>query len=170
MGQDMKDLLRASPLLGLLICTGVFGGQPETQQAADMTAAPAPVSTPAPAHSCAELKAFKDQIHKAINAALKYPHELVKHPITGVTSIAYDYMDGHVSNVRITMNSGDETLDRVAVTAVKEADYASINPRIDDQTIHDLVIIVFDNTGELDHEAAMKSAKKKQPAAECGEH
>lgn len=167
----MKDLLRASPLLGLLICSSVFGDQSQTEQPADVSAAPPPTSIPTPAHSCAELKAFKDAMHKAINDALKYPHELVKHPTTGVTSVAYDYADGQVSNVRITMFSGDEMLDRVALTAVKDADYASISPRIDDQTIHDLVIIVFDNTGELDHEAAMKGAKKKQAAtdANCGE-
>jgi hypothetical protein len=161
--QRMKSIPCLSPLLGLLLCSPVLGDTLPPQ--ASTAAAPAQV------HSCKEIKAFKLQLHEAITAALKYPHELALHPLTGVTYVAYDYLDGHVSNAHITMYSGDGTLDRIAVAAVEDADYASITPQLDGEKIHDLVIVVFDNTGESEHSSAAKSAKKKQAAADanCGD-
>lgn len=164
----MKNLLRALPLLALLGCPMLFADTPAADQPVDATPAPAATSTSAPVHTCAEVKDFKDQLHKAINDALKYPHAVAQHPVVGVTNVEYEYYDGKVQNVRVTMASGDAMLDRSALNAVKDADYATISPRIDDEVIHDLVIIVFDNTGEMDSHTK-KDAKKKQAAAEdCG--
>ena len=114
--------------------------------------------------------AFKDRLHKAIDAALKYPHTLSQHPVVGVTNISYEYYDGRVRNVRISMYSGDKTLDRVALAAVKQADYASIPSPIDDEPIDDLVIIIFDNTGESDHAPTNKKAQDQQDAAAACAH
>ena len=180
----MRPPLRLLPILGLSVCLPGFAGDPtpaaqavpavatRATEAQPMPAAAigAPAASPAaPAHSCAEIKAFKDRLHKAINDALKYPHAMSMHPVVGVTSIAYEYFDGKPRDVRITMKSGDEMLDRTALEAVTGADYASISPRIDDEHIQDLVIIIFDNTGELDHEPMKKKAKAQQDAAEaCG--
>lgn len=181
------------PVLGLMVCllayaddqlpipTSASAPAAASVPAAATEAAPvraiptsaiaAPATAPAaPAHSCAEIKAFKDRLHKAINAALKYPHAMSQHPVVGVTSIAYEYFDGQVRDARITMRSGDEMLDRTALEAVTEADYASIPSPIDDEPIHDLVIIIFDNTGESDHEPMKKKARDQQDAAEACQH
>ena len=187
----MGKALRLLPVLGLLVCLPAHADDPApvptsapaaasapaigtrapTVQAIPASAIEAPAAAPtAPEHSCAEIKAFKDQLHKAIDAALKYPHAMSQHPVVGVTNIAYEYFDGEVRDVRITMRSGDEMLDRTALAAVTDADYASISPRIDDEPIHDLVIIIFDNTGETDHEPMKKKAKAQQDAAEACIH
>ena len=180
----MRQPLRLLPLLGLSVCLPGFADDPAPAvQAAPAVATratevrpipasaiDAPAAAPTtPVHSCTEVKAFKDRLHKAINDALKYPHAMSLHPVVGVTNIAYEYFDGKPRNVRITMHSGDATLDRTALAAVTEADYAAISPRIDDMPIQDLVIIIFDNTGETDHEPMKKKAKAEQDAAEaCG--
>ena len=187
----MGNMLRLLPVLGLMACLSAYadGSVPAptsapspasasaaearapTVQAIPASAIAEPAATPAtPMHTCAEIKAFKDQLHKAIDAALKYPHAMSQHPVVGVTNIAYEYFDGKVRNVRITMHSGDEMLDRTALAAVMDADYTSISPRIDDEPIHDLVIIIFDNTGETDHEPMKKKARDQQDAAEACDH
>ena len=129
-----------------------------------MSPVPAATSATLPVHSCAEIKAFKDKLHKAIDAALKYPRMLSLHPLVGVTSVAYDYVDGGVEDVHITMYSGEADLDRIALAAVKNADVASITPRIDDERIHDVVIIIYDNTGDPDN-ADVKKGKKARDIA-----
>jgi outer membrane biosynthesis protein TonB len=143
--------------------------------------APAPASKPAPAAStspdavadvmdpsCVEIKAFKDKMHAAVDAALRYPAELKFRPTAGVTIVTYDYQDGRTENPHITQWSGDGRLDRAALKAVKDADFASIRPRIGHTHIHDAVIIVFDNSANMDKNAA-EQPKKKDPAADpCG--
>lgn len=173
-GDRMKLILRALSALALCVCLDAAADAPAVvTQAPPVASIPAaaigaPAATPVvPAHSCAEIKAFKDQLHKAIDAALKYPHAMSQHPVVGVTNIKYQYFDGKVRNVRITMNSGDAMLDRTALAAVTDADYASITPRIDDESIDDLVIIIFDNTGETDHEPMKNKAKRQQDDAEA---
>jgi TonB family protein len=137
---------------------------------ADIPAAsttPAPSATTAPMHPCSEMKAFKDRLHQVITDALRYPHALALHPVVGVTNVSYDYFAGQVSNVRISMASGDKMLDRVAVAAVKSADYSSIRPRIDDQLIHDVVIVIYDNTSDPGANAAPPDkADKPKPVVD----
>jgi len=142
--------------------------------------APAPASTPvAPAAAtaagavadvmnptCADIKAFKDKMHAAVDAALVYPAELKFHPTAGVTIVTYDYQDGRTQDPHITQWSGDGRLDRAALKAVKNADFASIRPGIGHTHIHDAVIIVFDNSSNIDKNAAEAPQKKKDPAAE----
>lgn len=154
----MRSLLRSLPLLAMCLCLPALADAPPP-----VTQAPATVA--APAHSCAEIKALKDKLHKAIDAALKYPRVLSLHPMVGVTSVAYDYADGSVEDAHITMWSGEADLDRIALAAVKNADVAGITPRIDDERIHDVVIIIYDNTGDPDN-ADAKKGKKAQDAAE----
>ena len=155
----MRSLLCALSLLVICVPALADAPSPATQAAA---------AGVAPAHSCAEIKAFKDKLHKAIDTALKYPRVLSLHPLVGVTSIAYDYVDGGVEDVHITMWSGEADLDRIALTAVKNADYASITPRMDDERIHDVVIIIYDNTGDPDNIDAKKGRKARDMAeARC---
>lgn|GEM_PF-3168401 len=113
--------------------------------ATSAVAAASAAAVPA-APSCLQLKAFKDRLHKAIDAALKYPADLRFQAVVGVTIVAYDYQEGQVSYVHITQGSGDGRLDRAAVNAVKNADYEAITPGIGGRRLHDSVIIIYDNS------------------------
>ena len=109
--------------------------------------------------SCQEIKAFKDKLHVAINAALRYPAELSFQVTQGVTIVGFDYQDGKVSEVHITQPSNDGRLDRTAVNAVKNANYASITPGIGPVKLHDSVIIVFDNSANSEKNVAEQKKK-----------
>ena len=85
-------------------------------------------------------------MHAAVDAALRYPAELKFMPAAGVTFVAFEYQDGRTENVHVTQSSGDHMLDRAAVAAVKNADFASITPNIVHWRIQDVVIVVFDNS------------------------
>lgn len=122
----------------------VIASRPSPPAAAS---APAPVTAPVHAEpTCEDIKTFKDKMHAAVDAALKYPPELRFHPAAGVTFVAYEYQDGRTEEVHITQWSGDSRLDRAAVAAVKNADFASITPGIGHQRLHDVVIIIYDNS------------------------
>jgi len=103
-------------------------------------------------------------MHKAIYAALRYPAELSFYPAVGVTIVGYDYQDGKVSGARITQPSNDGRLDRTALRAVQNADYASITPGIGPFKIHDSVIVVFDNSANSEKNDAEQ--KKKEDRAD----
>jgi len=125
--------------------------------------APKPAATDAP--SCDDIKIFKDKMHTAVDAALKYPAELKFRPTSGVTFVAYEYQDGHTENVHITQWSGDGRLDRAAVAAVKNADFSSITPGIGHKHIHDVVIIIFDNYKD----DGGKNTKDQSPGKQLGQ-
>lgn len=101
-------------------------------------------------------------MHAAVDTALKYPAELKFRPASGVTIVTYDYQDGRTEDAHITQWSGDGRLDRAALNAVKDADFASITPGIGHKRIHDAVIIVFDNSANVDKNVA--EHQKKDPA------
>jgi TonB family protein len=136
---------------------------------------PAPATVPAAqavsadfVPTCDELKAFKDKMHAAVDAALRYPPELRFHPTAGVTIVAYDYEDGKLSNVHLTQWSGDKRLDRSALNAVNNADFASITPGVGKTHIRDSVIIVFDNYKDDGEKNTKEREKKdKDPAADA---
>jgi TonB family protein len=150
---------------------------PQTAAAAAVTAAAAsPATQPAPASAtsvmpapitCQELKAFKDKLHKAIDAALQYPAELSFHAAEGVTIVGYDYQDSKVSGVHITQPSNDSRLDRTALKAVKNADYASITPGIGPLKIHDSVIIIFDNSANSEKGVAEQKQQQDPTLPAC---
>lgn len=118
--------------------------------------------------NCEEIKAFKAKMHAAVDDALKYPADLKFEPAAGVTIVTYDYEDGRTLNPHITQWSGDGRLDRAALNAVKNADFASITPGIGHQHIHDAVIIVFDNSANIDKNAAEQPKKNAAAAEPCG--
>jgi outer membrane biosynthesis protein TonB len=88
-------------------------------------------------------------LHEAIYAALKYPAQTAYHAATGLTTVEYDYLNGHATNIHVTDPSGDSLLDRVAAAAVNGAKYPLPGPELVDKTIHDTVFVIFDNTGQL---------------------
>lgn len=120
----------------------------------------------APAVSCKALEAFEAKMHAAIRAALKYPAKVLYHGTYGITTIEYDYLNGHVTNIHVITSSGDGVLDRAAVAAVKDADYSSILPVITGRLIHDMVFIVFDNTGVLSRNIPNRGGKDAKTHAQ----
>jgi TonB family protein len=135
--------------------------------------APAPATQPIPASvapalpTSQEIKAFKDKLHQAIDAALHYPAELSFHAAVGVTIVGFDYQDGKVSGVHITQASNDGRLDRTALRAVQNADYSSITPGIGSLKLHDSVIIVFDNSGNSEKNVAEQKKKDDPTQDSC---
>lgn len=123
-----------------------------------------------PAHAeptCEDVKVFKDKMHAAVDAALKYPAELKFHPTAGVTFVAYEYQDGSTENVHITQWSGDGRLDRAAVAAVKNANFAAITPGIGHTRIHDVVIIIYDNYKDNGGKNTKQQPQDKQFSQDC---
>lgn len=159
----LGDIMKGIFGLWVLLSTGIaYADIPAPTSAPVAVSAIIPAPAPKPAHSCAEIKAFKDKLHRLIDAALKYPQQLLERPATGVTSIAYDYLDGRVEDVHITMASGDAMLDRAALNAVKNADYGAVAHGLTGQTLHDVVIIVYDNTGQVDQVEQENRARHQQ--------
>ncbi|HEY1773482.1 MAG TPA: hypothetical protein VGH91_09850 [Gammaproteobacteria bacterium] len=117
--------------------------------------------------SCRDIKAFKDKLHRAIDAALKFPAELSFYPATGVTIVGYDYQDGKVSGVHITQKSNDGRIDRAALRAVQNANYSSISPGIGSLKLHDSVIIVFDNSANSEKNVAEQKKKPEPEKDNC---
>jgi protein TonB len=141
-------------------------GTPSVASAPVVAAAEAPPADTEP--TCEELKSFKAKMHAAVDAALKYPATLKFKPAAGVTIVTYDYQDGQAKNAHITQWSGDGRLDRSALAAVTDADFASITPGIGHKRIHDVVIIVFDNYKDDGGKNTKEREDKKLPDSdEC---
>ncbi|MGH8284028.1 MAG: TonB family protein [Gammaproteobacteria bacterium] len=86
-------------------------------------------------NSCNELELLKSRMHQAIYDAVKYPPNVAYSVARGVTSIRYDYLNGHVVNARIIASSGTGTLDRAAVRAVRDAKYPPAPAALRDKDI-----------------------------------
>jgi outer membrane biosynthesis protein TonB len=151
-----------APLAQTTAAAAASAAAPATQ------AAPASATAAVPLPTCQEIKAFKDKLHKAIDAALQFPAELSFYPAVGVTIVGYDYQDGKVSGVHITQKSNDGRIDRAALRAVQDADYASITPGIGSLKLHDSVIVVFDNSGNSEKNVA-EQQKQADPVADSCE-
>lgn len=133
----------------------IAGAQPATASAPPVAATIATVQTSVAVampsetgKACSQLDVLRAAVHRAIYAALKYPAEARYYASTGVTAISYVYLDGHVDDIHVDTPSGDRMLDRVALNAVKRADYPS-SGGLAGKPIHDVVYVIFDNTGRL---------------------
>ena len=163
-------------VLSSFISMAVMADTPPVQATAAAAVAAAPAATQvapasataaAPLPTCQELKAFKDKLHMAIDAALKFPAELSFYPSIGVAIVGYDYQDGKVSGVHITQKSNDGRIDRAALRAVQNADYASITPGIGSLKLHDSVIVVFDNSGNSEKNVAEQKKQADPTSDSC---
>lgn len=137
--------------------TTLVSAEPATTSALPVAATTATAQTsvavPMPSETtkgkvCSQLEVLRATVHRAIYAALKYPAEARYYASTGVTAISYVYLDGHVDDIHIATPSGDRMLDRVALNAVKRADYPP-SGGFAGKPIHDVVYVIFDNTGRL---------------------
>jgi protein TonB len=85
-----------------------------------------PASPPAKSGGAAETRAYLkrnyDYIQRHIRSKLIYPPEARRAGIQGVAELSFViHIDGQVSDVKITVSSGSETLDASAVEAIYSA-------------------------------------------------
>lgn len=109
---------------------------------------PPPVATPPPQVNLAAIRAnFYAELHAAIDAAKVYPRQAILSGATGTATVSFDYHDGSVSNIRIDRSSGDRSLDRAAMDAVRNAHYPPPPSQFQGQTLHFSVPVVFNLGG-----------------------
>ncbi len=85
----------------------------------------------------------------AIYKALKYPANTAFYAATGITTIRFDYLNGRVNDVHMTVSSGNGILDRAALRAVKNAQYPPASDNFHDKTITDIIYFIFDNSNHM---------------------
>lgn len=96
--------------------------------------------------TCNATDILKAKIHMAIHNALRYPASTAFYAATGVTTVKYIYLDGRVSDARISESSGNRILDRTALRAVKDAHYPKAPAVLNGIKIPDIIYFVFDNS------------------------
>lgn len=99
---------------------------------------------PKPQVNVAEVRSrFYAEIHAAINAAKQYPRDAILAGATGTVTVSFDYKDGQVSNVTIARSSGNRSLDRAAMQAVRTAQMPKTPAVFAGQSMHFTVPVVF---------------------------
>jgi len=87
--------------------------------------APPPPPPPPPpqavSHDAELLSDFQAQARAAVQSALRYPNAARMLKLTGQTRLAFDYLNGEISNARIANSSGHESLDQAALEALERA-------------------------------------------------
>jgi hypothetical protein len=64
---------------------------------------------------------FQDSICAAIDYARVYPKEALLEGARGITTVAFDYLDGKASNISVVHSSNDHYLDKASLGAVSKA-------------------------------------------------
>jgi periplasmic protein TonB len=97
-------------------------------------APPAPPPPPAPAPAAPATGAvdpsFDAALRAAIESAVHYPESARMAGISGRARVAFTYLDGTVSDVRLVVSSGSGLLDRAALAAVRDAIYPKPAPNL----------------------------------------
>ncbi|MGH8398617.1 MAG: energy transducer TonB, partial [Gammaproteobacteria bacterium] len=118
--------------------------QEATDSLLKLTAVPTAPVTHIQSSTEADLSNFPLAIKAAVLAApLVYPRQAILAGTTGVTQVAFDYLNGNAINIHIASSSGDKSLDRAAMDAVQRAQYPSPPPGIVGKLIHIVVPITF---------------------------
>lgn len=110
---------------------------PVTPAAASSPPPPAP---PAAAHAD---PGFESALRAAIQAALRYPESARLAGMNGRARVAFDYLDGTVSNVHLVASSGVGMLDRAALAAVHDAIYPKPAPALAGKTLSEQLWVTF---------------------------
>jgi protein TonB len=112
----------------------------------DPPATPAAAPPPPPAPPAAAQHAdpsFESALRAAIQAALRYPESARLAGMNGRVRVAFDYLDGRVSNVRLVASSGVGMLDRAALAAVHDANYPKPASALAGKTLSEQLWITF---------------------------
>jgi protein TonB len=114
---------------------------PTDPPATPAAAPPPPPATPAAAQHADP--SFESALRAAIQAALRYPESARLAGMNGRTRVAFDYLDGRVSNVRLVASSGVGMLDRAALAAVHDANYPKPASALAGKTLSEQLWITF---------------------------
>ena len=97
---------------------------PNTEPAPPQTAPVPPLEKPSQPSVDPRIQArFEDQVHAAVQSAMRYPYAARLAHIAGRTRVSFGYLDGHVSAAKIAISSGYGVLDAAALEAVSSAAY-----------------------------------------------
>ena len=92
-------------------------------EASPVTLPAKPVEPPRPAPPATVSDSFKGAVKAAVQAAVVYPASARMAHVAGKTKVAFNYLDGRVSNLSIVISSGSGMLDAAARRAVEAASY-----------------------------------------------
>ncbi len=103
----------------------------------------APRAAPVVAASPAAMALFEGQVKAAVQAAVQYPPAARLFHRQGQARVAFDYLDGVVSNVHLDQSSGFPLLDRAALAAVRSAAYPPPLPQLHQRQLQMAVWVQF---------------------------
>lgn len=108
-------------------------------------APPPPPPQPVQAVSASpdEMALFSARIKAAVQAAVRYPPAARMMHRQGQARVAFDYLDGKVSQAHLVQSSGFPMLDRAAVAAVNRADYPMPLAKLAHRLMHMSVWVQF---------------------------
>lgn len=92
-------------------------------QASPVTLPAKPVEPLRPAPPATVSDSFKGAVKAAVQAAVVYPASARMAHVAGRAKVAFNYLDGQVSNLSIVISSGSSMLDAAAKRAVEAASY-----------------------------------------------
>jgi periplasmic protein TonB len=107
---------------------------------------PQPVETVAA--SLDEMAQFEAEVNAAVQAAVRYPPAARMLHRQGRARVAFDYLDGTVSNVLLAESSGFPMLDQAALATVRSARYPPPLAKLRGQRLHMTVWVRFREVDE----------------------
>jgi periplasmic protein TonB len=102
---------------------------------------PQPVETVAASPD--EMAQFEARVNAAVQAAVRYPPAARMLHRQGRAQVAFDYLDGAVSNVALARTSGFPMLDRAALATVRSAQYPLPLAKLRGRLLHMIVWVRF---------------------------
>jgi outer membrane biosynthesis protein TonB len=110
---------------------------------------------------------FNKNVQAAVQAVTVLPKDVLLHGTTGtgVAVVAFDYVDGAVSNVKIETTSNDPYEDAEAIRAAEHADYPLPPAARTHQKLHLSVAVSFESINPV-----AKPATVSAPASATGSH
>jgi len=108
-------------------------------------APPPPPPQPVQAMSASpdEMALFAAKVKAAVQAAVRYPPAAHMLHRQGQARVAFDYLDGHVSNPHLVQSSGFPMLDKAAIAAVRDAHYPMPLAKLVHHLVHMSVWVQF---------------------------
>ena len=100
------------------------------------------------AASLDEMAQFEARVNVAVQAAVRYPQAARMLHRQGKARVAFDYLDGVVSNVLLDESSGLPMLDQAAIAAVRDASYPPPLAQLRKQLLHMIVWVTFREVNE----------------------
>lgn len=102
---------------------------------------------------------FIQPIRHAIQSAVVVPKQVLLHGSqgTGLTTVSFFYMDGKVTDIKITKSSGDKNEDAAAILAVKNAAYPPTPKSYIGRRLHTSITVSFGRYTPAPTETSMRT-------------